>query len=411
MLGSALARIAIANGVDVLLIANPASSRLGYLERTLCIDRGGGNTGVSEDANNCANKSENEGVTGGATKGANRDADSGGNTGVNEGAAEGINSGGTKGINSSGTKATNSGTNSASTKVTNIGANSASTKATNRGANLCLCPMDEYGKLAKSILDKTCNRTLFQQQCDALVHFAWQGTYGNLRSDIDLQKRNIRNSNDAVQLAHALGCECFIGVGSQAEYGILDAPFTAETPCNPITEYGKAKLKACAQTHKLAQELSMRHIWVRLGSAYGPRDNLRTCMMQAIAHALQNEPFLCTPGGQLWDYIYCEDAARAIFAMLKGGKDGSIYPLGSGNTRPLKEYISLACKKANPSFRPDFAALEYPPEQVMYLCADISQLKKDTGFKPEVNFEDGIVLTIKWFCQNICQPQSKSQPF
>ena len=306
MLGSALVRVAIANGIDVLLIANPKSSRLDYLKRTLCKDS---------------------------------------------------------------------------------------------HVSLCLSSMNDYGKLAKDILEKECTSQYCQKPCDAFVHFAWQGTYGNSRDDIDLQENNIQNSNDAVRLAHALGCECFIGVGSQAEYGPLKVPFSSDTPCNPITGYGKAKLKSYMQTSELAQKLSMRHIWARVGSAYGPGDNLRTCMMQAIAYALRNEPFLCTPGEQLWDYLYCDDAACAILSMIMHGKDNSIYPLGSGSVRPLKDYISLACKKANPSFRPSFAALEYPSGQAMYLCADISQLKADTGFEPKIDFADGIASTIEWFCQ------------
>lgn len=335
MLGSALTRVAMKNGIDVLLIANPDSSRLDSLKRDLHIE---------EDAH-----------------------------------AEG------GGVSSDGSEGNERG---------NVSGN-----ARGQGpVSICLCSMSDYGELAFNIENGVEKGTAFKKPYDAFIHFAWRGTYGRSRDDEALQKDNIRNTNDAVCLAASLGCECFIGVGSQAECGPLLTPFAADTPCNPITGYGKAKLEACAQSKKLAHDLGMRHIWARVGSAYGPGDNLRTCMMQAIAHAISGEAFPCTPGEQLWDYIYCEDAARAIFAMAQSGKDGSIYPVGSGNVKPLKDYISLACSIANPCFSPDFGALEYPSGQAMFLCADISQLKADTGFGPSVRFEDGIASTIEWYC-------------
>ena len=41
-------------------------------------------------------------------------------------------------------------------------------------------------------------------------------------------------------------------------------------------------------------------------------------------------------------------------------------------------------------------AKPYAPKQVMYLCADISELRKDTGFEPQYSFEEGIRRTIEW---------------
>ena len=40
---------------------------------------------------------------------------------------------------------------------------------------------------------------------------------------------------------------------------------------------------------------------------------------------------------------------------------------------------------------------EYAEKQVMYLCADISDLKRDTGFEPVYSFEQGIKETINWY--------------
>ena len=57
----------------------------------------------------------------------------------------------------------------------------------------------------------------------------------------------------------------------------------------------------------------------------------------------------------------------------------------------------MACEVCNPDFTPDFGAIDYPPNQVMYLCADIDELKADTGFEPLMPFEEGIRRTAEWY--------------
>ena len=57
------------------------------------------------------------------------------------------------------------------------------------------------------------------EHADIFYHFAWEGTTGAPRDDMPLQIRNIQYTIEAVELAHRLGCDTFIGAGSQAEYG------------------------------------------------------------------------------------------------------------------------------------------------------------------------------------------------
>ena len=98
----------------------------------------------------------------------------------------------------------------------------------------------------------------------------------------------------------------------------------------------------------------------------------------------------------MWDYLCANDAARALLAMARRGADGAVYPLGSGAVRPLKDYILAIRDAVDPSLGVDLGALAYPDKQVMYLCADLEQLTRDTGFAPQVPFERGIRETVAW---------------
>ena len=72
-------------------------------------------------------------------------------------------------------------------------------------SNFALKKIEEYGKY------------------DCFYHFAWHGTVGKDRLDAFMQTKNIMYSLDAVELAKFFGCDTFIGAGSQAEYGRVEA--------------------------------------------------------------------------------------------------------------------------------------------------------------------------------------------
>lgn len=234
---------------------------------------------------------------------------------------------------------------------------------------------------------------------DVFFHLAWDGTIGPSRNDSEQQQRSVDMALDAVRLARSLGARRFVFAGSQAQYGLLADRFSASTPCNPVTAYGKAKLLAEEQTRALCHEYGIEHVSARIGSAYGPADSERTVIMQAMEHALDNVPFACTKAEQLWDHIFCDDAAEALRLMAETGRPDAVYPVGTGNAEPLRKHIELACKACNPAFEPDFGAMDYPENQVMFLCADIEQLVADTGFVPRVSFEEGIQRTAEWYCK------------
>lgn len=238
---------------------------------------------------------------------------------------------------------------------------------------------------------------VLDQGQDVFFHLGWDGTFGDCRNDMDLQNNNIRYTLDAVRLAKRLGCCVFVGAGSQAEYGRTEEKLSAGTPAFPENGYGIAKLAAGQMSRILCQSLGMRHEWVRILSVYGPFDLERTMVMSAICRLAAKEKAEFSKAEQLWDYLYVKDAVRALYLVAKYGRDGAVYPIGSGTPRQLKEYILTIWDKMDREGEISLGAVPYAKNQVMYLCADISELTKDTGFVPEYTFEEGIEETIQWY--------------
>lgn len=225
---------------------------------------------------------------------------------------------------------------------------------------------------------------------DVFYHFAWAGAAGSGRNDMYLQTANIQYALDAVTVAKKYGCHTFIGAGSQAEYGRVEGILKPETPTFPEMGYGYAKLCAGQMTRDYAHQLGLCHIWTRILSVYGPNDGAQSMVMSTIYKLKNGIVPEFTKGEQKWDYLYSGDAATAFYLLGEHGVDGKTYVLGSGQARPLAEYIYEIRDTIAPNSELKLGAVQYSPKQVMFLCADITELQKDTGWIPKTRFKEGI---------------------
>ena len=233
-------------------------------------------------------------------------------------------------------------------------------------------------------------------QADAFFHLAWTDTTGAGRNDLDAQIRNIQYTLGACRAAAALGCQVFVGAGSQAEYGRTNHALQPDTPCFPENGYGMAKLCAGQMSRAACRRLGVAHMWPRILSVYGPYDGKNTMIMSAIRTLLAGNSPALTAGTQLWDYLYADDAAEAFFRIALFGRDGAIYPLGSGAARPLREFCEIMRDAIDPTVPLNFGIVPYGAEQVMHLEADLRSLAEDVDFVPQTSFESGIRKTVDW---------------
>ncbi|RHS87553.1 NAD(P)-dependent oxidoreductase [Clostridium sp. AM42-36] len=249
------------------------------------------------------------------------------------------------------------------------------------------CDINDLSKLSEQL----------PHDYDTFYHFAWDGTYGASRDDVMLQEANVKNTLIAVETAHDLGCSVFVGAGSQAEFGYVNGELSDDIPKNPITGYGIAKLTAGKLSALLCEQYGIRQSWGRIVSTYGPGDNSYTMVMSSIIGMLKGERLSFTKGDQIWDYVYGGDCSKAFYLIGKSGKHGKAYTIGSGKSRPLRDYIMDIRDVINPKLEIGIGEREYYPNQVMHLTADIHELTEDTGFVPSVDFKEGIRKTIEWY--------------
>lgn len=260
--------------------------------------------------------------------------------------------------------------------------------------NIARLPQSELIDIIESDLDNIININTREIKCDAFYHLGWAGTEKHRRNDAYEQVMNIKFAIDAVHIAKKIGCHTFVGAGSQAEYGIVNHTISPETQCNPDSPYGISKYSAGKLSTLLCNDLGIRHIWARIFSVYGPYDNNETMIMYTIRELLAGRKPILTKCEQIWDFLYCDDAARALYLLGEKGKNNKVYCIGSGEGKPLLQYVEIIRDLIDPKLPLGIGEKEYCGNQVMNLKADISNLKKDTGFHPEILFEMGIKKTI-----------------
>lgn len=262
---------------------------------------------------------------------------------------------------------------------------------------VAICDLEEISLFRTISLD---GKVLYDNDYDAFIHLAWAGTFGVARQHEDLQIQSIQYTLDCAKLAHRLGCHTFLGVGSQAEYGRVDGVIKYDTPTNPDTPYGIAKLAACRMSRHYAQSMGMKHVWVRIFSVYGPHDNPKTMIMSSIANLLDGKPMSYTEATQMWNYLYVEDAARGIALACDKGKDGEVYCIAFHQNYPLKDYILCLRETINEKAEIEFGKVPCNGSKPIELFVDTAREIKELGFYPDYTFYGGLLKTIEWYKKN-----------
>lgn len=181
-------------------------------------------------------------------------------------------------------------------------------------------------------------------KADVFIHLAWAGTTHEERNNPAVHEENVRLSLECVKLAKRMRCILYVDAGSQAEYGIVPGVITEDTPCNPLSAYGRGKLKMYHESSKLTEQLGLKYIHLRILSVYGENDHDETLIKTSLKKLKNNEPIEIRSGGQKWNYVHVKDAARQIAELsihAANTKDFNqeVYNVASNDTRMLQEFV------------------------------------------------------------------------
>lgn len=257
----------------------------------------------------------------------------------------------------------------------------------NKNIHIIECDMSNIEKI----------KELIKENCLAFFHIAWNGTRVPERDDCLIQNQNYLDCVKAYKVALALNCSSFISTGSQAEYGKCVNDIYENYPANPVTEYGKAKLKSFLEISEMSKTDNIKVGWIRIFSAYGPNDYKNSLISYCIDKMIKNEDVALTKAIQNWNYVYLSDVINILVLLMENENyKCEAFNVCSSDSRPLKDYIIELKNILHSDSRLLFGAKAYSSaEGMVSFIPKNDKLKQVLGYNSFVSFEDGVKEILK----------------
>ena len=234
----------------------------------------------------------------------------------------------------------------------------------------------------------------FTDDIDTMYHLAWRGVNPESRNDLDVQMININMTLDCMKLAVAAGIKRFVFLGSTNEYLYYGKPLNKAAVPSPSNAYGAAKIALRYLCGDYAARNNIEFIYVIVAGIYAADRRDSNVIFYTIDKLLQGETPKLTKLEQLWDYVYIDDAIEAIYLVGEKGKDRMVYAVGHGDNWPLRNYIDIIHRIIDPAIPLGIGEVPYANDIMPCSCIDLTDIERDTGFVPKVDFEEGISRVI-----------------
>lgn len=165
----------------------------------------------------------------------------------------------------------------------------------------------------------------------------------------------------------------------------------------PLTYYGYSKL-AMEEFLKFSSRIHpICHLIVRPSNPYGSGQNLfgkQGLITVALGKILQNQPIEIWGDGQVVrDYLHIRDLSNAIHVLVAKGVDNEVYNIGSGQGHSVNEIVKIIHKVTGCNTGVDYKPAR--PVDIPVNILSIDKITNHTGWKPEVNLEEGIEMLWK----------------
>jgi UDP-glucose 4-epimerase len=235
--------------------------------------------------------------------------------------------------------------------------------------------------------------TIARVRPDVVVHAAWSGVAATGRDDPAHLARNVGGTLELVRQAGEAGVGSFVGLGSQAEYGPYDEPLREDLVPRPTSLYGRAKLCTADLTRGMSDAYAMRWVWLRLTAAYGPMDDRAHLLPSVIQELLAARRPAISHGTQQWDYLYVEDVAEAIRAVVVTDAARGILNLSADDAWSVRALVEEVRDLIDPQLQVGFGERDGSTASVR---SNATRLRDLTGWAPRVALPDGLRATVEW---------------
>lgn len=278
--------------------------------------------------------------------------------------------------------------------------------------------LPNYTFIKGDIVDTSSVNQLFaEHQFDSVIHLAAESHVDrSITHPMDFVYTNVVGTANLLNAARNAWKDnpdehLFYHVSTDEVYGSLHNPeefFTETTSYDPQSPYSASKaasdhlVRAYYNTYKLPVVIS------NCSNNYGPNQFPEKLLPLCINNIKHNKPLpVYGKGENVRDWLYVIDHARAIDAVFHRGKTGATYNIGGFNEWKNIDVVRLLCqmmdqklgRTAGESAKSITFVTDRAGHDLRY-AIDASKIMHELGWKPSVQFEEGLSQTIDWYLAN-----------
>lgn len=215
-------------------------------------------------------------------------------------------------------------------------------------------------------------------------------------------RTNIIGTQTLLDVARLNGNPRFVQISTDEVYGSLgpDGKFTETTPLAPNSPYSASKASADhfarAAFHTFGQPVTV----TRCSNNYGSYQFPEKMIPLMMTNAMHDIPLpVYGDGLNVRDWIYVDDHCAGIWAAFEKGKPGEVYNFGGDSERANLDVVRQILKLAGKSE----TLIQYVTDRLGHdrrYAVDFSKSTRELGWKPSVNFEEGLARTFAWYRDN-----------
>ena len=234
------------------------------------------------------------------------------------------------------------------------------------------------------------------QEYRCFFHLAWAGTSGPARADYAVQLNNVKLACDYIKLCGEIGCKRVVYASSINEMETYEYLQSDDIEPAGGYIYGTGKLAAHLMGDTVAKIKGIEFIPVIITNIYGVGEKSARMIYTSINKLVHKEHCSFTAGYQTYDFIYITDAINSIIAVAEKGKAFNRYYIGSGEPKPLREFLLEMRDIVDPEAELGLGDIPFKGVDISYDQFDLKKVELDTGYRNEVPFAEGIRMTAEY---------------
>lgn len=233
---------------------------------------------------------------------------------------------------------------------------------------------------------------------ECVIHLAAQaGVRHSITHPHDYINSNIVGFQNIIENVRAFCPNNFVYASSSSVYGKNELPFSeSQNTSNPISLYAATKLSneqiACAYGNMHG----IKNTGLRFFTVYGPLGRPDMALFKFSKAIVQGKSIqLFNEGNMQRDFTFIEDIVDGIMLAVMKPQMNKIYNLGYGSSNNLMDVVERLSKLLDRDLAIDFLPMQ--KGDVRATVADISLAKKELGYNPIYDIENGLPIFCEWF--------------